>query len=201
MYETDLEMLKRHFIKMFPMDAKQTFDYRNKAYSHREGRMVARALLMKNFYRVTHGLDIIHDENTEHFKIQEHLQERLRGAVRSMAGSGQQKDLFATDEGCYMDMFSCTIRQFREHFEKLFKDGMAWQNHGKWHVDHIKPCVLFDLNYPEQRKECFNLTNLQPLWALENKDKGASFKEESVDLSEGEIEAIYKQLFVLCGEV
>jgi hypothetical protein len=45
---------------------------------------------------------------------------------------------------------------------------MTWNNHGKWHIDHIIPCCAFDLADPEQRKRCFHYTNLQPLWAQQN---------------------------------
>jgi len=58
------------------------------------------------------------------------------------------------------------------HLEKLFKPGMTRENHGKWHIDHIKPCSSFDLTKPEEQAKCFNYTNLQPLWASENLSKG-----------------------------
>ena len=58
------------------------------------------------------------------------------------------------------------------HLEKLFKPGMTRENHGKWHLDHIKPCSSFDLTKPEEQAECFHYTNLQPLWASENLSKG-----------------------------
>ena len=47
---------------------------------------------------------------------------------------------------------------------------MTWQNHTVtgWHIDHIMPCSNFDLSKPEQQKECFHYTNLQPLWYDEN---------------------------------
>ena len=44
-----------------------------------------------------------------------------------------------------------------------------------WHIDHIKPCSLFNLNDEEQIKECFNLENLQPLWGLENIKKSNKY--------------------------
>jgi hypothetical protein len=60
------------------------------------------------------------------------------------------------------------IDELWKHLEKQFKDGMTRQNQGEWHIDHIKPCSLFDLTDPEQQKECHNYKNLQPLWAIDN---------------------------------
>ena len=65
----------------------------------------------------------------------------------------------------------CSIEFLKEYLEKQFKSGMNWDNYGEWHVDHIIPCVSFDLSDPEQQKKCFYYTNLQPLWAIENLEK------------------------------
>jgi hypothetical protein len=70
-------------------------------------------------------------------------------------------------------LLGCPIRQLREHLENQFRDGMTWSNYGKWHVDHIRPCASFDLTDPQQQKQCFHFTNLQPLWGTENISKGA----------------------------
>ena len=66
------------------------------------------------------------------------------------------------------------ISVVREHLEQQFKPGMTWDNHGVhgWHIDHIRPCASFDLTDPEQQRQCFHYTNLQPLWAHENLSKG-----------------------------
>ena len=51
---------------------------------------------------------------------------------------------------------------------------MTWDNRGKvWHIDHIKPCAKFDLSLPDAQRACFQYTNLQPLFARENRVKGA----------------------------
>jgi len=67
-------------------------------------------------------------------------------------------------------------KQRKEYLQNQFKKGMTWKNYGKgkrkWCVDHIKPCCSFDLSKPEEQKKCFHYTNLQPLWAKENRQKG-----------------------------
>jgi hypothetical protein len=53
---------------------------------------------------------------------------------------------------------------------------MTKENHGKWHIDHIKPCISFNLTDPVNNKWlCFHYTNLQPLWAEDNLKKGAKY--------------------------
>jgi hypothetical protein len=39
---------------------------------------------------------------------------------------------------------------------------------GEIHIDHIVPCSQFDLSLPEQQRQCFHYSNLQPLWATDN---------------------------------
>jgi len=62
-----------------------------------------------------------------------------------------------------------------KHLESTFKPGMTKENHGLWHIDHIRPCASFDLTKPEEQLKCFHYTNLQALWADENFSKGAKF--------------------------
>ena len=68
---------------------------------------------------------------------------------------------------------------------------MTWENHGgghygkrEWHIDHIKPVDYFiknmDFTLLEVQMECFNLLNLQPLWATDNLTKSNSFIEKDV---------------------
>lgn len=68
---------------------------------------------------------------------------------------------------CTFDLVSCDIDFFIKYIELKFTNGMTWENYGNngWHIDHIQPCAVFDLSDPEQQKQCFHYTNLQPLWA------------------------------------
>jgi hypothetical protein len=74
-----------------------------------------------------------------------------------------------------MALLGCDLYFLKKHLESQFTVGMSWENHGLygWHIDHIRPCASFDLTDPEQQKQCFHYTNLQPLWAVENLRKGA----------------------------
>lgn len=67
----------------------------------------------------------------------------------------------------------CSKDNFIQYFESKFKEGMTWENHGEWHIDHIKPCASFNLLNEEEQQKCFHYTNLQPLWAAENLSKGS----------------------------
>lgn len=57
--------------------------------------------------------------------------------------------------------------QLKTHLEKQFLPGMAWENYGKWHIDHIRPRRLFDRT-EEGVKASWCLSNLRPLWAADN---------------------------------
>jgi len=65
------------------------------------------------------------------------------------------------------------ISEVKLHLEKQFESWMNWENHGLWHIDHIKPCASFDLTCPVQQLACFHYSNLRPLGAFENMSKGA----------------------------
>lgn len=70
-----------------------------------------------------------------------------------------------------LELVGCDIGFLRRWIEAKWKPGMSWQNYGKWHVDHIMPCAMFDLSDPVQQRTCFRWTNLQPLWAADNISK------------------------------
>ncbi len=72
------------------------------------------------------------------------------------------------------ELLGCPIDYFLDYMESQFDDEMSWANYGQWHLDHIKPCAAFDLINPEEQRQCFHYTNMQPLWAEDNLRKGAT---------------------------
>ena len=77
-----------------------------------------------------------------------------------------------------LKLLGCSIEEAWNHLESKFLPGMTKENHGLWHIDHIKPCAKFDLTDPEQQAICFRYTNLQPMWATDNMKKGSRYEME-----------------------
>jgi len=106
------------------------------------------------------------------YKLARGLRARMRIAVKhnNRAGSAV-RDL------------GCSIEQFRAYIETKFHPNpetgelMTWKNWTVqgWHLDHIKPLVLFDLTNREEFLKAAHYTNLQPLWAKYNLKKSDKY--------------------------
>lgn len=103
-------------------------------------------------------------ENNPNYKISENLRSRIRTVLKA------SKKCSSTET-----LLGCSFEKFVEYLKSKFQLGMAMENHGKWHIDHIKPCSSFDLTNEEEQKKCFHYTNLQPLWAKDNLKKYNKF--------------------------
>ena len=101
---------------------------------------------------------------------------RLRSNLASLINTAIRKQ-FGVKANRTHELIGCTIAELRQHLEAQFTDGMSWDNYGRngWHIDHVRPCASFDLSDPEQQRQCFHYSNLQPLWAAENIRKGAKW--------------------------
>ena len=88
----------------------------------------------------------------------------LRGAIKR-DGSSPRAEKF----------LGYRVPQLKAHLERQFKRGMSWQEFcsGDIHIDHIVPLSSFDLSNPDELRAAWSLTNLRPLWAKENLEKGA----------------------------
>ena len=94
------------------------------------------------------------------------VESRIRCLLRNVIIANGSKKAAKTEE-----LLGCTVAEARAHLEAQFLPGMSWDNHGEWHIDHIRPCASFDFSDPQQQKECSHYTNLQPLWAKDNLSK------------------------------
>lgn len=67
-----------------------------------------------------------------------------------------------------MKLIGCSKNQLMCHLEKQFDEYMNWNNHGRWHIDHIIPCNAFDTKNAYEAVAMWHYTNLAPLWAKDN---------------------------------
>ncbi|WP_129112331.1 hypothetical protein [Burkholderia pseudomallei] len=109
------------------------------------------------------------------------LKERLRTQARKKAKLHPKLDDLMRDainrNGNSMtvaDVCGYTIKELRVHIERQFKGGMDWNAfmRGDIHIDHIRPQRLFDLSNIDGVRACWSLSNLRPLWAVDNLTKG-----------------------------
>ena len=73
------------------------------------------------------------------------------------------------------EYLGCDIETFKAHIKSQFKEGMTWENHGEWHIDHKIPLKYKHNGETPSLEEVakrLHYTNTQPLWASENMSKG-----------------------------
>lgn len=70
-------------------------------------------------------------------------------------------------------ILGCKFDFFRSYIENKFTEGMTFENHGNWHLDHIKPLALAKTE--EDIIILNHYTNFQPLWAIDNLKKGSKY--------------------------
>jgi len=107
-------------------------------------------------------------KNKRKINIRYRLECNLRGRLRSAIKHNAKSDRT-------LNLIGCSTEELKLHLENQFQKGMSWDNYGKWHIDHIRPCSSFDLSDSAQQKECFHYSNLQPLWAMDNFKKSDSW--------------------------
>ena len=106
--------------------------------------------------------------NKDKLKAQrDNIQTKLRNAV-TYAFTRIRKNK-PTDT---QTLLGCTWKEAKAHFESLFQEGMSWENHGEWHIDHVRPVASFN---QDELYLMNHISNLQPLWAEDNLSKGDKF--------------------------
>lgn len=106
--------------------------------------------------------------NARKLKRQNDLQHRLRCNIRSRINDAIKRGAKTSSS---KELLGCSIEFYKEYLQNKFLPGMAWENYGKWEIDHIIPLASFDLTILNNQKIAFNYLNTQPLWASDNKRK------------------------------
>jgi hypothetical protein len=151
-YQNNLEKIKNY---------QQTHSKKRSAYM-----LKWRSKNKLHIKRYKHKYEAFRKLHNVEYRMLCNLRNRLRLALMSNSKFGKTTELIG-----------CSISKLKNYIEKKFTKGMTWNNYGRngWHIDHIKPCVKFDLSKKAEQKRCFHYTNLQPLWAVDNIIKGSKY--------------------------
>ncbi len=149
----ELSKRKKEYLRNYYL--KNIGKHKEYAKSHKNKRNINRNIRYKN--------DI-------NYKIEQLLRSRIHKVLKLNSKSEKTREFIG-----------CSIPELKIYLKKQFKVGMNWENFGQygWHIDHIKPCSLFDLSKSKQQKLCFHYKNLQPLWWYENIKKSNNFEKKS----------------------
>jgi hypothetical protein len=123
-------------------------------------------------------------KNDPFYKVRSSLSSRVRKYL--LENRIRKRDSILKLIGCTKSFF---IKYIESKFYAHPKSGekMTWDNYGKfiygkkytWELDHIKPYKAFkdhDLTKVETLQRINHYSNLQPLWAEENRSKGGKFQ-------------------------
>ena len=79
-----------------------------------------------------------------------------------------------------LELIGCSQDELISWVESHFEVGMTWENYGLhgWHLDHVVPVAKYmdNIEDPVAQRECFNMKNLKPMWATDNRRKSSLYK-------------------------
>lgn len=116
----------------------------------------------KRIYKLKHkehlnAMEVLRRKNNLGVKILHNLRTRTHKVLRGINKSQST-----------LSLLGCTVLEFKTYIENQFVNDMTWENYGhgagKWNLDHIIPCSIFDLTDPSEQKQCFHFSNHRPLW-------------------------------------
>lgn len=124
----------------------------------------------------------IRDYGKEYQQVQNDPVRKSKDAIRKLLLSSFKVRNIKKSKLCMRseEILGCSFEFFKKHIETQFQQGMSWNNHGDWHLDHKVP--LYVAKTIEELIKLNHWTNFQPLWAIENLEKNSKMLDEHLDL-------------------
>lgn len=163
----EINKYHRQYMKAYRVENKSMLFERDSKYS-KEYRKTYYAENKKNIHEKSRLYNLKMYRTDINYNLRVRLRSRIKGVIKKHGGEKANKTY---------DLLGCGYDEFITYFTDKFTNGMTWDKfmNGEIHIDHIKPCILFDLTDINQQKECFNYSNLQPLWGKDNLIKGKKY--------------------------
>ena len=164
--------------KEYRADNKEKIKEKNKEYRANPANKEKKKEYQKEYNANPANKEKINKRNRVRYKNDENY--RLRCLLRTRFSIALKSQNIKKNSHV-LELTSCTVDVLKNHLSNQFEEGMTWDNHGDWHIDHRRPCASFDLKNEEEQRKCFHYTNLQPLWGKENMEKSAQFNEATFE--------------------
>lgn len=127
-------------------------------------------------YREAHPERIKEKNKRQALNINRRIRTNINKRVREMLMAKKLRKDNKT-----ITYIGCGIVFFKNWIESQFNENISWDNYGKWHLDHVKPCSSYDFTKNDQVHECFNWKNYQPLMGQENLIKSDKIDQKLID--------------------
>ncbi|CAO99352.1 MULTISPECIES: hypothetical protein [Azospirillum] len=121
-------------------------------------------------------------KNLDHARVKVAAYQRMRRATdpayRMKCRLSARLNAMLKDKGGRKaeELLGFTRDQLMRHLERQFTKGMSWEafSRGEIHIDHIVPVSAFNITSVDDPdfKVCWALTNLRPMWKVDNIKKG-----------------------------
>lgn len=175
----------KSYLRMYYRQNKERLSEAHKAYAHKNREQVA---AKQREWREANRTRVLQDKRDWNLANRDRLRPIKRDRARFRWGSDPSFRLgrllsHAIRESIkgrkagrrWESLVGYSVDDVIAHLEAQFVAGMCWENYGEWHIDHIKPVSAFRFDSPDdpQFADCWRLSNLQPLWAIDNLRKGA----------------------------
>jgi hypothetical protein len=138
-----------------------------KAYEQSEAGKARKKAYMKK-YRESEKGKAYHKAYTKAYKKNRYDNDPVF-KLHNILSSGFCNWIRGIQKTCRTEQYvCCTYKELLDYLESQFEEGMSWENHGEWQIDHFKAQSRFDPTIEEEAFKCWHYTNLQPMWASEN---------------------------------
>ena len=148
-HESNKEKINKYYKEYRELNREKAVEYQKQWYKFNKENAIKRR---KEYNNVRLKTDYI-------FKFKHNVRVLIRNSFKR--GNNQLRKDAKTEV-----ILGCTIEEFISYIETQFKQGMSFDNHGEWHLDHVIPLAIAKTE--EEVIKLNHYTNFQPLWAKEN---------------------------------
>lgn len=146
---------------MYKLKHKEYISKYNKEYNEKNRKVIQKR----------HTLYLKNKRKTDiNYKLRVNITNRMKSVMK-----GKRK----CNKTLYL--LGCTLEFLNKWLSYQFTSGMSFDNHGSvWHIDHVIPCSIFNLENEDHQRLCFNWKNLRPMLARDNLIKNNKISETEI---------------------